>query len=107
MTTTDAPMQIDTDAQTFRYYRHAVEKHWDPHDIDLDADRENLSQLDDEAFEGLKRALALFGATKTPSRRISHRWRSRSMTSRISCSSRPNFTRKPNIRTSSIATGVR
>lgn len=62
MANTDAPMQIDTDAQTFRYYRHAVEKHWDPHDIDLDADRENIAQLDDEAFNGLKRALALFGA---------------------------------------------
>lgn len=62
MATTDASMQIDTDAQTFRYYRHAVEKHWDPHDIDLDADREALGDLDDAAFEGLKRALALFGA---------------------------------------------
>lgn len=29
----DASMQIDTDARTFRYYRHAVEKHWDPHEI--------------------------------------------------------------------------
>ena len=62
MATTDAPMQIDTDAQMFKYYRHAVEKHWDPHNIDLDDDREALGELDDAAFEGLKRALALFGA---------------------------------------------
>jgi ribonucleoside-diphosphate reductase beta chain len=62
MATTDAPMHIDTDAQTFNYYRHAVEKHWDPHDIDLGADREALAELDDEAFDGLRRALALFGA---------------------------------------------
>lgn len=55
-------MQIDTDAQTFRYYRHAVEKHWDPHNIDLDADREVLGELDNEEFDRLKRSLALFGA---------------------------------------------
>lgn len=60
--TTDAPMRIDTDAQPFRYYRHAVEKHWDPHDVDLDADREALGELDDEEFRRLKRSLALFGA---------------------------------------------
>jgi ribonucleoside-diphosphate reductase beta chain len=62
MASTDAPMHIDTDAQSFRYYRHAVEKHWDPHDIDLDTDREEIAGLDDEQFDGLKRALALFGA---------------------------------------------
>ncbi|UPM44120.1 ribonucleotide-diphosphate reductase subunit beta [Halocatena salina] len=56
------PMQIDTDARPFRYYRHAVEKHWDPHEIDLTVDRDGIAELDDAAFEGLKRALALFGA---------------------------------------------
>ena len=59
---TDAPMNIDTDAQMFTFYRHAVEKHWDPHEIDLGEDREALGELDDVEFDGLKRALALFGA---------------------------------------------
>ena len=62
MSQTEPPMHIDTDARTFRYYRHAVEKHWDPHDIDLTTDREAMADLDDVEFEGLKRALALFGA---------------------------------------------
>jgi ribonucleoside-diphosphate reductase beta chain len=62
MPNTEPPMHIDTGARTFRYYRHAVEKHWDPHDIDLTADREAMADLDDVDFEGLKRALALFGA---------------------------------------------
>ncbi|EMA51093.1 ribonucleotide-diphosphate reductase subunit beta [Halococcus thailandensis] len=62
MSGTEPSMQIDTDARTYRYYRHAVEKHWDPHEIDLAADREALADLDDVGFEGLKRALALFGA---------------------------------------------
>ncbi len=62
MSKTEPPMHIDTDARTFRYYRHAVEKHWDPHDIDLTADRAAMADLDDVGFEGIRRALALFGA---------------------------------------------
>jgi ribonucleoside-diphosphate reductase beta chain len=62
MANTEPPMHIDTDARTFRYYRHAVEKHWDPHDIDLATDREAITDLDDAGFEGLRRTLALFGA---------------------------------------------
>jgi ribonucleoside-diphosphate reductase beta chain len=62
MSKTEPPMHIDTDARTFRYYRHAVEKHWDPHEVDLTADREAMADLDEVSFEGLRRTLALFGA---------------------------------------------
>ncbi|SEV81300.1 ribonucleotide-diphosphate reductase subunit beta [Natrinema salifodinae] len=55
-------MQLDSTARPYRYYRNAVEKHWDPHEIDLEADRDGVADLPDPAFEGLKRSLALFGA---------------------------------------------
>nr|WP_241430246.1 MULTISPECIES: hypothetical protein [Halococcus] len=43
MSDMEAPMGIDTDARAFNYYRHAVEKHWDPHEIDLATDREAIA----------------------------------------------------------------
>ncbi|WP_394343716.1 ribonucleotide-diphosphate reductase subunit beta [Haloterrigena salifodinae] len=55
-------MRLDSSTRSHRYYRNAVEKHWDPHEIDLEADREGVAELPDPAFEGLKRSLALFGA---------------------------------------------
>ncbi|ADJ14910.1 ribonucleotide-diphosphate reductase subunit beta [Halalkalicoccus jeotgali] len=48
--------------RTYRYYRNAVERHWDPAEIDLSVDRERLSQLDGATFTDLRRTLALFGA---------------------------------------------
>ncbi|WP_226479933.1 ribonucleotide-diphosphate reductase subunit beta [Natrinema amylolyticum] len=63
MRTDDHPaMQLETTTRSHNYYRNAVEKHWDPHDIDLEADREGAAELPDPAFEGLKQSLALFGA---------------------------------------------
>jgi len=56
------PTQLDEDEKGFRYYRNAVERHWDPQDIDLSVDRENVSKLPDEVFEQLHVSLAKFGA---------------------------------------------
>lgn len=47
---------------TERYFRQAVERHWDPYDIDLAADRETLSDLSRSAFTQLRATLAMFGA---------------------------------------------
>jgi ribonucleoside-diphosphate reductase beta chain len=55
-------MQLDHAARSFRYYRNAVERHWDPHDIDLAGDRGEVADLDDDALFGLKQTLARFGA---------------------------------------------
>lgn len=63
MSADDLPaMQLNTTIRPHNYYRNAVEKHWDPHEIDLEADRKGASELSEPAFEGLKRSLALFGA---------------------------------------------
>ena len=56
------PGLLDTTEQTYRYYRHAVENHWDPHDIDLTADREAVTELDDLMFTNLRGSIAAFGA---------------------------------------------
>ena len=56
------PTQLDEDEKGFRYYRNAVERHWDPQDVDLSVDRENVSKLPDEVFEQLHVSLAKFGA---------------------------------------------
>jgi ribonucleoside-diphosphate reductase beta chain len=57
-----ARMGLDRDTRSFRYFRNAVERHWDPGDIDLDADRAAAADLDEETFERLRAALAKFGA---------------------------------------------
>ncbi|QLG48669.1 ribonucleotide-diphosphate reductase subunit beta [Natrinema halophilum] len=63
MSADDLPaMQLDTSIRPHNYYRNAVEKHWDPHEIDLEADLEGVAELPGPAFEGLKQSLALFGA---------------------------------------------
>jgi len=56
------PAQLDHEEKGYRYYRNAVERHWDPADVDLSADRENVAELDDQGFEQLKVSLAKFGA---------------------------------------------
>ncbi|MDF9743978.1 ribonucleotide-diphosphate reductase subunit beta [Natrinema salsiterrestre] len=63
MATSDHPeMQLNTGTRSNNYYRNAVEKHWDPHEIDLSADLEGAAELPEPAFTGLKQSLALFGA---------------------------------------------
>lgn len=53
---------LDRDSRPFRYYRDAVERHWDPADIDLAGDVGGLVELDAEQFDGLRAGLAKFGA---------------------------------------------
>jgi ribonucleoside-diphosphate reductase beta chain len=53
---------LDTTDQSYRYYRNAVERHWDPHEIDLQQDIERLETVDEETLDQLRVALALFGA---------------------------------------------
>lgn len=53
---------IDTRTKGYRYYRNAVERHWDPHDIPLETDRERVARFNDTGFDAFRRPLALFGA---------------------------------------------
>lgn len=53
---------LDRDRRSYRYYRNAVERHWDPHGIDLSTDREAIRDVPPVAFDGLRGTLALFGA---------------------------------------------
>ncbi|APW98106.1 ribonucleoside-diphosphate reductase [Halobiforma lacisalsi AJ5] len=62
MPTNDSTGRIDHDRRSFRYYRNAVERHWDPHGIDLEADRDAIRGVPEPAFDGLRETLALFGA---------------------------------------------
>ncbi len=61
-------LQLDRESRGTRYYRNAVERHWDPFDIDLDRDREalvaHLREVDDpeQHFDGMKMGVARFGA---------------------------------------------
>jgi ribonucleoside-diphosphate reductase beta chain len=63
MPATDRPeIALDQDARSYRYYRNAVERHWDPAAIDLAPDRDRLVDVDGGAFDQLRTTLALFGA---------------------------------------------
>ena len=55
-------MTLDRDSRSFRYFRNAVERHWDPGEIDLATDREGAMALDDETFDRFRGAVAKFGA---------------------------------------------
>lgn len=57
-----AEHSLDRSGRAYRYYRNAVERHWDPDAIDLSTDRERLTELDGATFTDLRRTLALFGA---------------------------------------------
>jgi len=67
-----ADYSLGTSEHSYRYYRNAVEGHWDPYEIDLEEDRENLVAMaddvdwSDEEIENstniLGSALAMFGA---------------------------------------------
>jgi ribonucleoside-diphosphate reductase beta chain len=57
-------LQLDAESRSNRYFRNAVERHWDPYEIDLDRDRERLVAADQPAvqFEAMKAGIAKFGA---------------------------------------------
>jgi ribonucleoside-diphosphate reductase beta chain len=61
-------LQLDRESRGTRYYRNAVERHWDPFDIDLEADREALvesleSEPDaEERLDNFRMGVARFGA---------------------------------------------
>ncbi|PSP81440.1 ribonucleoside-diphosphate reductase [Halobacteriales archaeon QS_1_68_20] len=62
MTSDPTRLTIDRDARGYRYYRNAVERHWDPADVDLGADAEALAAADPAVLDGLRAALGKFGA---------------------------------------------
>ena len=55
-------LSLDPDERSYRYYRNAVERHWDPGAIDLSVDRERITELSERGLTDLRRTLALFGA---------------------------------------------
>jgi ribonucleoside-diphosphate reductase beta chain len=61
-------LQLDRESRGVRYYRNAVERHWDPAEIDLDGDRENLRAFLNEeqnpatVLDRLRMSIARFGA---------------------------------------------
>jgi ribonucleoside-diphosphate reductase beta chain len=61
-------LQLDRDSRGVRYYRNAVERHWDPFEIDLEDDRsallEFLADADRPAeyLDALRMGVARFGA---------------------------------------------
>ncbi|MBX0323344.1 ribonucleoside-diphosphate reductase [Halomicroarcula sp. F13] len=55
-------LAVDRDARSFRYYRNAVERHWDPADVDLDGDRDPLVDAHPKTFDNFRATVAKFGA---------------------------------------------
>ena len=57
-------LQLDLDGRSYRYFRNAVERHWDPYAIDLERDRENLlaAYESPERLDAMKAGIAKFGA---------------------------------------------
>jgi ribonucleoside-diphosphate reductase beta chain len=61
-------LQLDRESRGTRYYRNAVERHWDPHDIELETDRERLvaylRDVDEPEtyFSAMRMGIARFGA---------------------------------------------
>jgi ribonucleoside-diphosphate reductase beta chain len=53
---------IDREHRSYQYYRTEVERHWDPADVDLEADAEALRDAPEAVLNGLRAALAKFGA---------------------------------------------
>jgi ribonucleoside-diphosphate reductase beta chain len=53
---------LNRETRSYRYYRNAVERHWDPTGIDLSTDRERIAELNAATFDDLRRTIALFGA---------------------------------------------
>jgi ribonucleoside-diphosphate reductase beta chain len=65
LTSTDRGTRSDPDSFAGGYFRNAVYRHWDPHDIDLASDREVLLEYEDEftgeEFDMLRLGVARFG----------------------------------------------
>jgi len=63
---TQSDHRLENASRGYRYYRNAVERHWDPYDIDLEEDRETLASFEfedgEEGFDYFREGLALFGA---------------------------------------------
>lgn len=55
-------LNLDASSRGYRYFRNAVERHWDPHDIDLSEDREAITKLEKVSLDQLRTTLGLFGA---------------------------------------------
>ena len=61
-------LQLDRESRGTRYYRNAVERHWDPSDIDLEGDRERLVEYlqnvedAERYFDAMRMGVARFGA---------------------------------------------
>lgn len=57
-------LQLNLDERSYRYYRNAVERHWDPYEIEIEEDKKNLleADLDEEVFDGMRMGIARFGA---------------------------------------------
>ncbi|GAB3690687.1 hypothetical protein GCM10028857_27310 [Salinarchaeum chitinilyticum] len=56
------PTGIDRDHRSYRYYRTEVGRHWDPAEVVLEADVDALLDAPASALDGLRDALAKFGA---------------------------------------------
>ena len=61
-------LQLDRESRGTRYYRNAIERHWDPHEIELETDRERLvaylRDVDEPEtyFSAMRMGIARFGA---------------------------------------------
>ncbi len=66
MSTEDSGYNVRRELKPFRYYRNAVDRHWNPEEIDLDVDRKRLAEFDfeqgEDDFDYFRQGLALFGA---------------------------------------------
>ncbi|MFC6991607.1 ribonucleoside-diphosphate reductase [Haladaptatus sp. GCM10025707] len=53
---------LDRETRSFRYFKNAVSRHWDPGAIDLSADRAAVESMNDLVFDRFRGAIAKFGA---------------------------------------------
>ncbi|WP_209309533.1 ferritin family protein [Haloarcula amylovorans] len=55
-------MGTEEEATAARYFRHAVERHWSPYEIDLSTDQNVLEGIRRRSFTQLRATVAMFGA---------------------------------------------
>lgn len=55
-------LALDRDSRTYRYYRNAVERHWDPADVDVECDLAGLEAMHPATFDHFRSTVAKFGA---------------------------------------------
>jgi len=62
--TDDSPFRLalDRDTRSYRYYRNAVDRHWDPADIDIEGDVAGLVSMHPASFDHFRSTVAKFGA---------------------------------------------